>query len=163
MLVRRTLAALSVAAVLVGVAGCKAKPATFKANVRLDRWDVVQTNEKGEILTADAEIVWAECPGASRETIRGSADWAKCMAAKHKPGDTFPVQVEWHWDDGGFYDWDVVDTDGCKRSYEDGDEASFDTVQECEDLKQHGAVTGFRCNRIPQAHLIAKCPWFRKH
>jgi hypothetical protein len=156
--------ALGIAAVsLLLVAGCHAKPVTYKANVRLERFDVVSTDAKGQPERGDAELVWHECPGASREVIRGDAAWTACMLAKHKVGDVVAVTIDWHWNDAGRYDWDITDTGGCARPPLAGDESSFDTVQECTELRRHGAVIGFSCNRLPQADLIQKCPWFRRH
>lgn len=153
------LAAAAVVALAAAAVGCRKKPVTFATEVELTRIDVVQRNQAGAPDLLDVEFTWTAC--GQRETIRGSRAFAACLAP-HPVGARVPAKVLWHWDDAGFYDWDVTEMGGCARPPEDGDAASFDTVQECTPLKEHGAVIGFRCNRIAEKELLAKCPWFAR-
>jgi hypothetical protein len=150
------------AALAVSLAGCGKKTKSYVANVEIQRFDM-RADDKGKPLSADLEFSYFECPGTQIEVIRGNGEFATCMK-KHKLGDKVPVKIEHHWSDAdGAWDWDVLEVGECKRPYEEGDEASFDTVQECEDIKAHGATVGFHCNRIPQKALLEKCPWFGRH
>jgi hypothetical protein len=147
----------------VGVStGCSKKHATYRTNVELRRIDVVGTDASGKPAQLDVEFGYSDCPGNQVEVLRGATEFAACMAGK-KVGEKVPVVIDWHWTDEGRYDWDVTEMGGCARPPGEDDEASFDTVQECTPLLAHGAPTGFRCNRLPQASLIAKCPWFQRH
>lgn len=151
---------LSLALLLLLVSGCGHKEQSFKTQVEITRMDVVTKDAAGKPQSMDVEFTWTAC--GQRETIRGNAAFATCMTSR-KVGDKLPVDVLWHWDEGGAYDWDITKMAECARPYEDGDEASFDTVQECTEIKDHGVVTGFRCLKIPEKAMLEKCPWFRRH
>lgn len=154
------LAALSLAA--VSVAGCGRKEQSYKTTVKLARIDVLDrpgTKEK----TIDVEFDYPKCPGEQVEVIRGDAKFTDCLLAKHKVGDEVPVTIRHAKGKDGVWDWDVTDMAGCARPPLDDDEASFDTVQECEPIVAHGMEVGFRCRRIPEKELIAKCPWFSRY
>lgn len=144
---------------LFALTGCARKTRWFDTTVEISRMDVVQRDAKGKSLTKDVEFTYSDCPGVQVEVIRGGAEFADCMD-RYKIGEKVPVKIEYHWDKAGQWDWDIHSMGVCKRPPEYGDEASFDTVQECEDIVSNGAKVGFHCNRLPQKHLLQKCPWF---
>lgn len=152
--------AVFAASLLGGLPSCSHKEQRWESEVEIQRVDAVSRSRDGKPEALDVELLWTAC--AQREVIRGDAAFAACMA-KRKPGDKVRVKVRQAWDPAGFYDWDITEVDGCARPPEDGDEASFDSVQECKPIGQHGVVSGFSCNRIPTGDLVAKCPWFRRH
>lgn len=144
---------------LLALADCSRKTRWFDTQVEISRMDVVQRDAKGKALTKDVEFSYKDCPGVQVEVVRGGAEFAECMD-RYKIGEKVAVKIEYHWDAAGYWDWDIHAMGVCKRPPEYGDEASFDTVQECEDVVSNGAKVGFHCNRLPQKHLLQKCPWF---
>lgn len=141
--------------------GCGAKEKWYDSTVAITRMDIVRRDDKGAALDMDIEFSYEQCPGQQMEVIRGDATFAACMQ-KHKIGDKVPVRVQHHALDEGYWDWDIQEMDGCKRSPDPDDRASFDTVQECEPILVNGVKEGFRCNRIPERVLLNKCPWFAR-
>jgi hypothetical protein len=141
--------------------GCGKKERIYESVVQLARYDVAEQDDKGNPTLVDAELEWDPCPGDQFETIRGGPEFAACMA-KHKVGEMLPVVVKWSWDERGFFRWDVLKVAECDRPPQEGDVASFEKIQECNEIKSHGVVTGFTCNRKPYAELIKICPWMRR-
>jgi hypothetical protein len=141
------------------VTSCNKEPRWFDTEVELTRLDIVRRDDKGRPITEDVEFSYFGCPGKQLEVIRGGTEFAQCMD-RYKVGDKVPIKIERHWLKEGHWDWTVHMMGICTRPPDDEDEASFDTVQECEDLVVHGAKVGFRCNRLPQKQLLQKCPWF---
>ena len=148
-------------ALSMGVLGCK-RATWYESKVELTRIDAVRTDDKGTTLTLDVEFSWFECPGTQLEVIRGGKEFAACLS-KHKVGDKVPVRVEKHWDEAGFWDWDVHEMGGCARPPDPDDEASFDTIRECNPWVINGAPIGFQCNIIPEKKLLQACPWFGRY
>lgn len=148
------------AGALTLLAGCDGRK-RFTAEVELVRYAVVKRDDAGAPLTADVEIRYATCPGEQHEVARGGSAFAACMAAK-KPGERLSAKVDWYKHRNGHYDWDLVQLGDCVRDAEPNDDGSFETVQECDPVVSHGAVTGFRCSRLPDKQLVARCPWFRR-
>ncbi len=155
---KRTLIALAVLPVLAACDG----PKWYDSEVEVKRVDVVRRDKDGNPLTADLEVSYVNCPGEQIETIRGGAEFAKCIT-QHKAGEKVKVKLLHHPTPEGYYDWDIHEVAGCSRPPDAEDEASFDMVRECEDLLVNGVAVGFHCNLLPQKKLLAKCPWFRKH
>jgi hypothetical protein len=142
------------------VAACAKKPRWYEADVRLNRIQTIRFDAKGIPADVDVEVQYDECPGGQQlEIVRGDAAFAQCMK-RHAPGAKVVAKIEHHWDDRGFWDWDIHELGGCKRPPDKDDINSFDTVQECEPIVSNGVNEGFRCNRIPQRELLKKCPWF---
>ena len=142
--------------------GCGKKAQSYKTTVKLSRVDVLDrpgTKEK----TIDVEFDYPKCPGEQVEVIRGDSKFADCLLAKHKVGDEVPVSIRHDKGKDGVWDWDITEMAGCARPPLEDDEASFDTVQECEPITMHGMEVGFKCRRIPEKELIAKCPWFSRY
>ena len=144
----------------LAVTGCKSSK-TYESTVTINRVDGVR-HEAGVAKDVDVEFDWSECPGEQVEVIRGDKDFAACMK-KYKAGDKVPVKVDFHWENRGYWDWDITEMGGCKRPPDPDDNSSFDTVQECEPIVSNGVNEGFICSRIPNKALLKKCPWFARH
>jgi hypothetical protein len=151
------LAALSVGTL---AAGCHDKPRWFTSDVRLTRLDPVRKDAQGKPLTTDAQVSYDNCPGTQIEVIRGGAQFGACMA-KYKVGQMMPAKIYWYFHSDGTYHWEIHELGGCARPPDPNDEASYENVRECSDLVVNGVAVGFRCNEIPEQHLLDKCPWFR--
>jgi hypothetical protein len=157
---RAALLMLAISAVMVA-AGCHDKPRDYTAQVRLTRIDPVRKDPAGRPLTLDVQMSYDDCPGTQIEVIRGGADFAACFA-KHTVGQRVPAKIHWYFHQDGTYHWEVHALGGCARPPDPNDEASFEDVRECADLVVNGVAVGFRCNELPQKHLLDKCPWFRR-
>ncbi|MEZ4410221.1 MAG: hypothetical protein R3A52_27645 [Polyangiales bacterium] len=110
----------------------------------------------------DVEVRYVDCPGTQTEVIRGGQDFARCFYERNRVGARVGVQIEHHPTRDGEWEWHVLSVGGCARPPDHNDEASFETVQECRDVFAYGQRIGFRCDRIPQRELLARCPWFRR-
>jgi hypothetical protein len=155
--------AFASATLLATAPGCSNKTRFYDSRVKLNRVTPIRFAADGKPLDADVEFDWFQCPGTQIEIIRGSASFAECMK-QYKPGDDVKVRVEYHWESRkGVWDWDIHEMGGCLRPPDDDDLSSFDTVQECEPIIANGVEEGFKCNRIPEKALLAKCPWFARH
>lgn len=153
------LAAAAAAALLT--TGCH-RTKQYEATVEIDRLSVVRVDEAGHRLTTDLAFSYVECPGDQEEVLRGGKEFSECIA-KHKVGDKVKVKVVHAYDPEGFYDYDVIEVDGCKRPPDPHDEASNKEVRECSDWVVHGATVGFQCMYTDKKELNKKCPWFKKH
>lgn len=147
---------------LLTALACSKKVRHFESKVKIERFDIVRKDEKGTPLDGDVEFQYPDCPGEQIEVIRGGAEFTACMS-KYKVGAEVPVKIEQRYLPAGFWDWDVVEMGGCKRPPDPEDEASFDTVQECEDIVVNGVKEGFVCDRLPKKKLLEKCPWFARN
>lgn len=155
-------ATLALAAILVTASGCN-RARFYDARVKLNRITPIRFAPDGTPLDVDVEFEWFQCPGSQVEIIRGTKAFGECMK-QYKPGDDVRARVEYHWEDRhGSWDWDVNEMGDCLRPPDNDDLSSFDVVQECEPIIVNGVDEGFRCNRIPQKALLAKCPWFARH
>jgi hypothetical protein len=133
----------------------------YESRVTILRNDAVRVDDAGRPRIVDVDIDWRECPGEQLENVRGDAAFAACVG-KFASGSVVPVRVEHRWAEREeHYTWHVSEIGGCPRAYDAEDKGSFTLVQECVDVKEHGEVVGFRCDRVPKADLVAKCPWFR--
>ncbi len=144
--------------------GCGRAPKDYRTTVMLKRVDVITRPSAAgpPSTTVDVEFEYPSCPGEQVEVIRGDAKFAECLTAAHKVGDTTPVRIRHARGRDGVWDWDVIEMAGCARPPLDGDEASFDVVQECAPIRLHGREVGFRCTRVPEKALLASCPWFAR-
>ena len=149
-----------VAVVASGSIGCDSSR-SYTSTVEIIRSSVVRRDASGQPELADAEVRYTSCPGDQREVVRGGAEFASCLA-QYTPGAKLPVSLSWYRHHDGHYDWDLLQLGACRLSGAPHSNGSFETVQECEDIKVHGATVGFRCQRLPDKHLLAQCPWFRR-
>jgi hypothetical protein len=143
------------------LAGCHSSSRTFDANVRIKRIETVHSDDKGKPISTDVDMVWHECPGDQRQTMRSGREFSSCIH-KYKTDDVVPAKVVWEWDEHGHYDHHVVELGGCKAPPVDDDDSSFDSIAECVPSIQHDAVVGFHCDRLPEGELAQKCPWFKR-
>jgi hypothetical protein len=158
---RRPLSAsLIVGSLLVALgAGCRAKPQQFSANVKLEKLEIDQRDAQGNPLTVDLTLEFPDCPGDQVKTVRGGAEFAKCLT-KVKVGDVVPAKLDWGPVPDG-YDFEVEEIGGCARPHDPDDESSHEIIQVCQELEAHGVKVGFHCDRKPSRELLEKCPYFR--
>jgi hypothetical protein len=147
------------------VAACGSEPTTYRANVEVVHVRPIRRDPAtGAVLTVDVEISWFECPGEQRSTFRGDRDFAACIAATSppvEPGMKVPVAVEHARGPGDDFRTQIHELAGCARHPDPQDEASYEVVQDCEDIVVNGVVVGVHCDRTRSADLLEACPWFR--
>jgi hypothetical protein len=146
---------------LSALGGCH-KTKQYESDVKISRMSVVRKDEQGKPITMDVEIAYFPCPGEQYEVMRGNAEFSACVLGKSKVGDTVKAKILHRWDPAGHYRSDVVELAGCKRELDPEDEASFQTVRDCEDWSVNGAKVGFRCNLASKKNLNKVCPWFQR-
>lgn len=128
--------------------------------------EVVQVERFGAtgdaVRTMDIELRYAECPGDGRRVVRANQEFARC-APGLKAGDRVPAKIVARYaSDRGSYRSDVVELAGCPLKLDPKEEANYEMVQTCTELKTTGAVVGVHCDRTRNKDLVAKCPWLRR-
>lgn len=111
----------------------------------------------------DLELKYAECPGRARKLIRGNKEFAKC-ALGFKAGDKLPVDVAMKYNsERGSYRSDITRIGPCSIQVDSKDEANYEAIENCTEIKATGLSVGVRCNRQRDEALLAKCPWLRRN
>lgn len=144
-------------------AACGQGEKTYDSNVQIVRIRPIRRDlvDPTVVLTVDVEVSYVECPGEQRKMIRGDKDFAACIM-KHKLNDKVPVKLAWSADaKTGAYKNRIVKLADCDRKADPNDEASYEVVQDCEEMVVNGVVVGVHCDRTRSKELVAKCPWFR--
>ena len=143
---------------------CKDGIRVYETNVVITRMDTITFDKDNNHTAVDLEISYIECPGDQIEVIRGDRNFAQCLySLGKKVGDKLHVDIEWKWGHLGYYKWVVKRVDTCERVIDLNDQASFDLIEECEDIIVYGNKVGFTCKKIPTDKLIKVCPWFKKN
>jgi hypothetical protein len=153
-------AALSVG-VLVALPACD-KPQHFKTNVEILKIRRMgqDANKTGGVT--EIELKFADCPGETRKVLRIDKSFAAC-GAKLEQGHKVPADVVLSYSrERGTYRNDVVRIDDCEVKIDPKDEANYELVQECRDLKATGVDVGVHCERTRSPEMLAKCPFLRR-
>lgn len=138
--------------------GCKAKPQRFTTTVEVMQVRTFGTTAK---LT-DVELKYAECPADARQIMRLGKEFGECGQAL-KTGEKLKADVVLSWNgERGFYRNEVVRLGKCDVKLDPKDEANYQSVEACSDVKASGMVVGVRCDRGRSEELLAKCPWLRR-
>lgn len=140
---------------LVGL-GCGEAPRTYETKVR-----VLQAQRVGGELL-DLELKFSECPGDARRVVRADHAFVLCAGAI-KAGDELPASLSHGWNaERGSYRAEFTKIGACVIKPDPTEEANYELVQVCTDLKATGATVGVHCDRTRPKELIAKCPWLRR-
>lgn len=144
----------------LGLAGCEDKK-TYATTIEIVQ--VERFGAAGDAAgTIDIELRYAECPGDGRRVIRADEELARCAPAL-KAGDRVPAKIVARYvPDRGSYRSDIVELAGCKVKLDPKEEANYEMVQTCTELKTTGTVVGVHCDRTRNEDLVAKCPWLRR-
>lgn len=149
-------------AALFLLAACSHKSERYKTNVEVLQTQVFGAERAEAPSIMDLDLLYADCPGRQRNVIRGDKAFATC-AQKYKKGDRLEVDVKTDWRaDRGEYRSEIVKVGDCERTVDPKDEASYEVVQQCDDLVINGVSMGVHCDRTRNAAVVAKCPWLRR-
>lgn len=157
--VRRWLKVGGLALLAAGYLGaCKGKPQRFTTTVQVMQVRAFGTTTK----LMDLEVKYADCPADARQTMRLGKDFTSCDQPV-KEGDKLKADVVLSWNpERGFYRNEIVKLGKCDVKLDTKDEANYQTVETCSEVKATGAVVGVRCDRKRTPELLAKCPWLRR-
>jgi hypothetical protein len=116
----------------------------------------------GQKLT-DLDLKFVECPGNARQVLRAPREFSEC-GTKLKVGDKLKADVSLTFNpERGTYRNEITQLGACKLKMDMKDEANYQTVENCTEVKASGSVVGVRCDRLRTPELIAKCPWLRRN
>lgn len=156
----------AVLGVLLGFAlvGCKKPSRQYKTTVEIVQSRVVggKTDPKAGPNAMDLELKYIDCPGDARRVMRGDKAFAMC-GNKFKQGDKVEAEIQTSFNAAkGSYRSEVVRLGDCPVKLDLEDEANYEIVQVCTDLKASGNVVGVHCDRKRSGEIVAKCPWFAR-
>jgi hypothetical protein len=158
----RSRALLGFAFVLAGFAmGCGDTTKKFTTTMQ-----VVQVERFGKdpqnAVIVDLELKYLDCPGECRRVIRTNGAFSKC-AATVKEGDKLKAEIVSKWSsDRNTARNEIVKLGDCKIDQDPKEEANYEMVQVCSEVKMSGQVVGVRCDRTRPKELTDKCPWFKR-
>lgn len=137
---------------------CKGKPQRFSTSVEVMQVRTFGTTAK----LSDVEVKYAECPADARQIMRLGKEFTAC-GQELKVGEKLKADVVLSWNpDRGFYRNELVKLGKCDVKLDTKDEANYQTVETCTEVKATGVVVGVRCSRLRSPELLAKCPWLRR-
>ena len=117
---------------------------------------------KGAPSLVEFEMKFVACPGDVRRVVRGDKDLAAC-AGGLKKGETVPASIDFAFDKvRENYRGELVKLGSCKVKLDPKEDANYEAVQVCTDVKASGVVVGVHCDKKREGELIAKCPWLRR-
>jgi hypothetical protein len=149
-----------VGCVVVALFGCKPKPQRFTTTV-----EVLQVRSFGGGTgpkNTDLEVKYSECPADARQNMRLGKEFATC-GEKLKAGDKLKADVVLSWNgERGVFRNEVVKLAACDVKLDPKDEANYQSVEACSEVKATGMTVGVRCNRGRSPELLEKCPWLRR-
>lgn len=110
----------------------------------------------------NVELRYAECPADGRRVIRIDEDAARCSAAM-KAGDKVKAEMTTKYvGDRGTYRSEIVKLGECAVKLDPKEDANYEIVQTCTDIKTTGNIVGVHCDRTRNKDLVTKCPWLRR-
>jgi hypothetical protein len=142
----------------LGLTACNTAKKRYTTHV-----EVMKIRQYGRTTrTTDLELRYSDCPGNARKIIRVGNEFAAC-GAKLAKGDKLEAEIEtWYVRDRNQWRDTIVRLGDCPVSLDLKDEANYQMVENCTDLKATGAVVGVHCERGRTDELVAACPWFQR-
>jgi hypothetical protein len=140
---------------------CKEKPKQFATTV-----EVMQVRTFGAAAgpkLTDLDLKFAECPGNARQIMRAGREFSEC-GTKLKAGDKLKAEVLLTYNsERGTFRNEITRLGNCAVKLDPKDEANYQMVENCTDVKASGVVVGVHCDRTRSPELVAKCPWLRRN
>ena len=155
--------ALSVVACCgVGLVGCGRARQTYRTTAEITRLHAFGRDPKAPGMM-DVELKYTACPGDARKVVRGDRAFAACGLSLAE-GQKVEVDVTSTFNaERGNYRSEITRIGTCELKTDPKDEANYEHVEDCVELKMTGNAVGVRCNRTRNAALVAKCPWLRRN
>jgi hypothetical protein len=144
--------------VVVGVVACDS-PKTYSTTV-----EVLQVERFGESPPNQVglELRYSDCPGDARRVIRADKAFAQC-APNIKEGDKLKAEIATSYvSERGAWRSDITKLGDCAMKLDPKEEANFEMVQTCTEIKTTGSVVGVRCDRTRNKDMVTKCPWLKR-
>jgi hypothetical protein len=140
---------------------CKGAPKHFTTTV-----EVMQVRTFGAAAgpkLTDLDLRFVECPGDARQILRAPREFSEC-GTKLKAGDKLKADIVVSYNsERGMYRDEITKLGDCALKLDPMDEANYQMVENCKELKATGVTVGVRCERGRTPALIAKCPWLRRN
>jgi len=81
-----------------------------------------------------------------------------------KAAEKVPAEVKMTFDsERGVYRSEVTKLGACAIKVDSKDEANYEVIENCTEIKATGLTVGIRCSRQRDEALLAKCPWLRRN
>ena len=149
------------AALSLVCAACKEAPKQFTTTV-----EVMQVRTFGAVAgpkLTDLDLKFVECPGDARQILRAPKEFSEC-GTKLKTGDKLKADIVVTYSaERGMYRDEITKLGDCKLKLDPKDEANYQMVENCSEVKATGVTVGVRCERGRTPALVAKCPWLRRY
>ena len=148
---------------LLGAVSCREKAQHFDTKVEILSARTMGGGQQGKAASLiEFEMQFVDCPGDVRRVVRGDKQLAAC-ASGIKKGDQLPAAIEFAYDKTREnYRGDLVKLGSCEVKLDPKEDANYESVQVCQDLKASGVVVGVHCDKQREGELITKCPWLRR-
>ncbi|HET7541009.1 MAG TPA: hypothetical protein VFK05_14095 [Polyangiaceae bacterium] len=159
----RAFACALIALLTALIAGCHAKAQRYDTKVEILSTRVMGTQHgKSAPSLIEFELRFFECPGEVKRVVRGDKALAEC-AGELKAGEKVPAAIDFKYDrERENYRGDLVQLGSCEVKLDPKEDANYETVQVCRDLKVSGVVIGVHCDKKREGELVEKCPWLRR-
>lgn len=153
--------AVLVAGAALAALGCRQAPKQFTTTV-----EVMQVRTFGAAAgpkLTDLDLKFVECPGDARQILRAPKEFSEC-GTKLKKGDKLKADVLLSYNaERGVYRNEITRLGACALKLDAKDEANYQMVEVCSEVKATGVTVGVRCERGRGPELVAKCPWLRRN
>lgn len=141
--------------------GCKEEAQHFTTTV-----EIMQVRTFGAAAgpkLTDLDLKFVDCPGDARQILRAPKEFSEC-GTKLKTGDKLKAEVELKFNpERGFYRNEITKLGACALKLDPKDEANYQMVENCSEVKATGVTVGVRCERGRTPALVAKCPWLKRN
>ena len=151
------------ALVVVPGLGCRSKVQHFDTKVEILSTRTMGGQQgKAAPSLIEFEMRFVDCPGEVKRVVRGDKALAAC-AGGLKKGETVPAGIDFSYDrERENYRGDLVKLGPCDVKLDPKEDANYETVQVCRDLKASGVVVGVHCDKKREGELVEKCPWLKR-
>jgi hypothetical protein len=150
-----------VAALSCALFGCKEEAKHFTTTV-----EVMQVRTFGAAAgpkLTDLDLKFIDCPGDARQILRAPKEFSEC-GTKLKAGDKLKAEVLLAYNaERGIYRNEIQKLGACPLKLDPKDEANYQMVENCSEVKATGVTVGVRCERGRTPALLAKCPWLKRN
>ena len=145
------------------VSGCHARAQHYDTKVEIISARVMGGQQgKAAPSLIEFELRFVDCPGEVKRIVRGDKALASC-AGGLKPGEKVHAGIDFSYDrERENYRGDLVKLGPCDVKLDPKEEANYEMVQVCRDLKASGVVVGVHCDKKREGELVEKCPWLRR-